>query len=96
MPASDRRYGSELLKLLEQTGAGVLEVKEGTLYPLLHRLEDAGQIAATWEVEGRARPRKYHEITPAGRAHLGMLRAEWTELVNAMHRLLDTLDRVKG
>ncbi|ROT31248.1 PadR family transcriptional regulator [Micromonospora sp. HM5-17] len=92
---SGRRYGYELLKLLERTGAGVLEVKEGTLYPLLHRLEDAGQIAATWEVEGRARPRKYYDITPAGRAHLAVLRAEWTELVNAMHRLLDALDKVE-
>ncbi|MEO3746952.1 PadR family transcriptional regulator [Plantactinospora sp. B5E13] len=91
---SSRRYGYELLKLLEQTGTGVLEVKEGTLYPLLHRLEDAGQITATWEVEGRTRPRKYYDITPAGQAHLAMLRAEWTGLVDGMRSLLDALDRV--
>ncbi|MEU6782619.1 PadR family transcriptional regulator [Nonomuraea angiospora] len=90
-----RRYGYELLKLLRQAGEGVLEVKEGTLYPLLHRLEDAGHILATWEAEGRARPRKYYVITPEGRAYLAMLRAEWSGLVDAMRQLLDTLGEVR-
>ncbi|MEV4357429.1 PadR family transcriptional regulator [Nonomuraea sp. NPDC004186] len=90
-----RRYGYELLKLLRQAGEGVLEVKEGTLYPLLHRLEDAGHILATWEAEGRARPRKYYVITPDGRTYLAMLRAEWTGLVDAMRQLLDTLGEVQ-
>ncbi|MEW1843503.1 PadR family transcriptional regulator [Nonomuraea angiospora] len=90
-----RRYGYELLKLLRQAGEGVLEVKEGTLYPLLHRLEDAGHILATWEAEGRARPRKYYVITPEGRTYLAMLRAEWSGLVDAMRQLLDTLGEVQ-
>ncbi|MGW0203246.1 PadR family transcriptional regulator [Nonomuraea sp. NPDC003201] len=90
-----RRYGYELLKLLRQAGEGVLEVKEGTLYPLLHRLEDAGHILATWEAEGRARPRKYYVITPDGRTYLAMLRAEWSGLVEAMRQLLDTLGEVQ-
>ncbi len=94
---SGRRYGYELLKLLQSAGAGVLEIKEGTLYPLLHRLEDAGHIAAAWEVEGgRGRPRKYYSITGDGRGHLALLRAEWSELVDAMRTLLDNLDGVRG
>lgn len=92
---SGRRYGYELLKVLERAGPGVLEVKEGTLYPLLHRLEQAGHAVATWEVEGRARPRKYYDITPAGRAYLAVLRAEWAGLVDAMRHLLDALDEVR-
>ncbi|MFI7130976.1 PadR family transcriptional regulator [Nonomuraea sp. NPDC050153] len=90
-----RRYGYELLKLLRQAGEGVLEVKEGTLYPLLHRLEDAGHIQATWEAEGRARPRKYYVITPDGRTYLALLRAEWSGLVDGMRQLLDTLGEVQ-
>ncbi|WP_053175176.1 PadR family transcriptional regulator [Nonomuraea sp. SBT364] len=90
-----RRYGYELLKVLGQAGEGVLEVKEGTLYPLLHRLEDSGHIVATWEAEGRARPRKYYVITPDGRAYLAMLRTEWGGLVDAMRQLLDTLGEVQ-
>ncbi|GGM66781.1 putative DNA-binding protein YwzG [Thermopolyspora flexuosa] len=93
--SSGRRYGYELLKLLQSAGAGVLEIKEGTLYPLLHRLEDAGLIVSSWEVEGgRGRPRKYYSITGDGRVHLALLRAEWSELVEAMRALLDTLDGV--
>ncbi|SEG76237.1 DNA-binding transcriptional regulator, PadR family [Thermomonospora echinospora] len=87
--ASQRRYGYELMKRLGQAGGGVLEIKEGTLYPLLHRLEDAGLITAAWEAEGRSRPRKYYSITPEGRAHLAVLRAEWAALVEAMGHLLD-------
>lgn len=90
-----RRYGYELLKLLREAGEGVLEVKEGTLYPLLHRLEDAGHITATWVAEGRARPRKYYAITPDGRTYLALLRAEWSGLVDAMRQLLYTLDEVQ-
>lgn len=93
--SSRRRYGYELLKLLRDAGEGVLEIKEGTLYPLLHRLEDAGHITAMWEAEGRARPRKYYAITPDGRTHLALLRAEWSRLVDAMRRLLDSLDEVQ-
>jgi PadR family transcriptional regulator PadR len=89
-----RRYGYELLKVLERAGPGVLDLKEGTLYPLLHRLEDAGHIAATWVTEGRARPRKYYDITADGRAYLAVLRAEWTGLVRAMGNLLDSLGEV--
>ncbi|WP_052423627.1 PadR family transcriptional regulator [Nonomuraea candida] len=90
-----RRYGYELLKVLRETGEGVLEVKEGTLYPLLHRLEDSGHILATWEVEGRARPRKYYVITPEGRTYLTMLRTEWSGLVDGMRQLLDALGEVR-
>jgi PadR family transcriptional regulator, regulatory protein PadR len=90
-----RRYGYELLKVLRHTSEGLLEIKEGTLYPLLHRLEDSGHIVATWEAEGRSRPRKYYVITPDGRTYLAMLRAEWSGLVDAMRGLLDTLGEVR-
>lgn len=88
--SSGRRYGYELLRLLQQTGRGLLEIREGTLYPLLHRLEDAGHITATWQAEGRDRPRKYYAITADGRRHVALLRAEWSGLVKAMHELLTT------
>ena len=93
--SAGRRYGYEMLKLLQSGGAGVVEVKEGTLYPLLHRLEDAGHIAAQWEAEGRSRPRKYYAITPSGRRRLALLRTEWSGLVNALGSMLDTLDSLE-
>ncbi|WP_432981886.1 PadR family transcriptional regulator [Dactylosporangium sp. CA-233914] len=81
-----------MLKLLQSAGNGVLELKEGTLYPLLHRLEDSGYIAAEWEAEGRQRPRKYYAIAAAGRDRLSLLRTEWSGLVGALGGLLDSLD----
>jgi PadR family transcriptional regulator, regulatory protein PadR len=64
-------------------------VKEGTVYPVLHRLEDAGYLSASWEAEGRGVPRKYYAITPAGRERLGILRGEWNRLVAGMRQLLE-------
>ncbi len=90
--SSGRRYGYELLRLLQGTGQGLLEIREGTLYPLLHRLEDAGHVIPTWQAEGRTRPRKYYAITPDGRRHAALLRAEWSGLVSAMQELLNTFD----
>jgi PadR family transcriptional regulator PadR len=86
--ASGRRYGYELLSELNELTGGVPEIKEGTLYPLLHRLEDAGHISASWQAAGRAAPRKYYVLTRAGRAQLAELRAEWERLVEGMARLL--------
>lgn len=90
--SSGRRYGYQMLRLSRIAGAGVLELKEGTLYPLLHRLEDTGHVAAQWEAEGRQRPRKYYALTASGRERLLLLRAEWNELVRAMDGLLKALD----
>lgn len=91
---ANKRYGYELLKLLEGAGDGVLEIREGTLYPLLHRLEDAGHITSAWEAQGRARPRKYYAITAEGSAHLSLLRTEWRALVTAVHEILTKFDEV--
>lgn len=88
-----RRYGYELLGELQAAGQGVLEIKEGTLYPLLHRLEDAGHIVGEWHAEDRARPRKYYSITPKGRERARLLREEWARLTRAVQAFLKTTDQ---
>lgn len=88
-----KRYGYELLKELEGAGRQVLEIKEGTLYPLLHRLEDAGYIVGEWHAEDRERPRKYYRITPKGRSRARLLRAEWNRLTEAVQEFLAALDK---
>lgn len=82
------RYGYELMNVLADTTGGAVELKEGTLYPVLHRLEDAGQVSTYWEAEGRAQPRKYYRITKDGKARLADLRAEWQRLADGMTKLL--------
>ena len=86
---SEPRYGYDLLTSLIEATEGALDVKEGTLYPVLHRLEDAGYIAASWQAEGRAAPRKYYGITKEGKQRLTALRTEWERLVSGMTQLLN-------
>lgn len=87
MLGGGRRYGYELLTVLNDLTGGAPEVKEGTLYPLLHRLEDAGQITATWQTQDRNPPRKYYVLTANGARQLGELRAAWERQVEGMRRL---------
>jgi PadR family transcriptional regulator PadR len=86
--ASGEAYGYEIVsKLTEQTN-GALEVTDGTLYPVLYRLERAGFVAVRWETPERGVPRKYYRLTAAGREELGRLTEEWTSFTKAMTRLL--------
>lgn len=92
--AGGRCYGYELLKRVGERGGPMLEIREGTLYPLLHRLEDAGVVASEWVAEGRSRPRKYYAITAAGRERLALLAAEWHQLIEGIGSLLDYIEEV--
>ncbi len=86
--ASGEAYGYEIVsKLTEQTN-GALEVTDGTLYPVLYRLERAGFVSVRWETHERGVPRKYYRLTAAGREELERLTEEWTSFTKAMTRLL--------
>lgn len=62
-------YGYELLNRLKAQSGGKFVLKEGTLYPILYRLEDDGLIASKWsQGEGRTAPKKIYEATETGRA----------------------------
>ena len=77
-------YGYSLREDLAVMG---LEVNEGTLYPLLRRLESQGLLQSRWEL-GDGRPRRYYKISPRGRKALADMSGEWTGLVAAMNKLL--------
>jgi DNA-binding PadR family transcriptional regulator len=78
------RYGYSLIQRLAEQG---MDIEEGTLYPLLRRLEKQGLLESEWEV-GESRPRKYYRISPAGREVLTTLIAEWFETVDVMRKIL--------
>lgn len=78
------RYGYSLIQQLAGKG---LDIEEGTLYPLLRRLEKQGLLESEWEV-GEARPRKYYRLSPVGREVLTTLCAEWDETVTVMRGIL--------
>lgn len=86
--APGEAYGYEIVSKLTSETNGALEVTDGTLYPVLYRLERAGFVAVRWETPERGVPRKYYRLTPAGRAELDRLTHEWTTFAKAMTKLL--------
>ncbi len=80
----EEQYGYSLLKMLSDQG---LEIDQGTLYPLLRRLETQGLLQSTWKLE-EARPRRYYVISDAGRNILPQLKEEWAGMVATMGKLL--------
>lgn len=82
------RYGYEITLEVANRSGGVFELKEGTLYPVLYRLEGAGFVEAYWEMQDRGVPRKYYRVTEAGRAELEKQRDEWTRFVDTIGSLL--------
>ena len=81
-------YGYEIVSKLTAETDGTLGVTDGTLYPVLYRLERAGFVEVRWETQQRGVPRKYYRLTEAGRLELEKLTREWTTFVDAMNRLL--------
>jgi DNA-binding PadR family transcriptional regulator len=86
--APGEAYGYEIVTKLTTETNGSLEVTDGTLYPVLYRLERGGFVAVRWETPERGVPRKYYRLTEAGRDELAALTAEWTTFARAMTRLL--------
>ena len=81
-------YGYEIVTKLTTQTNGALGVTDGTLYPVLYRLERAGFVAVRWETPDRGVPRKYYRLTDAGRDELARLEHEWNTFVKAMAMLL--------
>ena len=79
------QYGYSLKQSLADRG---LDIEEGTLYPLLRRLESQGLLESEWQVEDAARPRRYYKISPFGMEVLSRLSEEWASMVSVMNQLL--------
>jgi PadR family transcriptional regulator PadR len=86
--ASGEAYGYEIVSKLTAETNGALEVTDGTLYPVLYRLERAGSVTVRWETPERGVPRKYYRLTDTGRDELTRLTHEWTTFAKAMSKLL--------
>lgn len=77
--------------ILEQLKEAKLVVLEGTLYPLLTRLKNAGMLTYRWEESTSGPPRKYYALTDEGLAFYKQLRTTWDELSKAVNDLTDTI-----
>ncbi len=78
------QYGYSLRQALADAG---LPIEEGTLYPLLRRLESQGLLASEWNTQ-HAPPRRYYRLSPAGETALSTLTDAWRDQVRAMDGLL--------
>jgi PadR family transcriptional regulator, regulatory protein PadR len=81
----EEQYGYSLMKSLSEKG---FEIDQGTLYPLLRRLEAQGLLGSRWRLED-ARPRRYYVISQEGQAVLPRLTKEWESMVKVMDRMLN-------
>ena len=80
------QYGYSLMKQLSDQG---MQIDQGTLYPLLRRLEKQGLLDSKWSVE-ESRPRRYYVLSAEGQAVLQALTTAWREIVAVTDRLLDS------
>ncbi|HAQ07563.1 MAG TPA: PadR family transcriptional regulator [Bacillus bacterium] len=81
-------YGYELVKELDKRSDHSLQVKEGTLYPALHKLEKQEYIEFYWQDQQKGPARKYYQITDAGRAVLLEKTKEWQQFVSVMNKVI--------
>ncbi len=79
--AEEEAYTSDIIKKLKDSE---LAVKEGTVYPLLTRLKNAGILSYSWRESLEGPPRKYYNLTDAGEQFFNGLMTVWKELVNEM------------
>ena len=87
--AQEPMYGFQLADALRERTGGVLDFAEGMLYPMLHKMEGSGLLAAEWRASLDGPPRKYYWPTQAGREELVRRRADWTRFAGAVDAALE-------
>ena len=93
--ADEPTYGYELVSQLSQRSAGRFEIKEGTLYPVLYRLEDSGLIVHEWDSPARGVPRKVYRLTKTGTKRVEELTAAWRSFSTDVEAILAGSVRTK-
>jgi transcriptional regulator len=81
-------HGYAIMTAIEEISGEVLRVEEGSLYPALHRMEEAGLIKAEWITKENGRRMRTYELTARGRKQLASEEARWTAVTGAVQRVL--------
>jgi len=85
--AEGESYGYAIIKRVSELSGGHLQWTDGMLYPVLHRLERQGLVAAKWGSSDTGRRRKYYRLTKEGRAQLEAERKRWKVVDETLHRI---------
>jgi PadR family transcriptional regulator, regulatory protein PadR len=84
------QHGWAISERITQVSSKVLQIRQGSLYPALHRLERRGWIKAEWGASENNRRAKYYELTKTGRKQLEAEKNEWQKLAAAVAQVLET------
>jgi|SRR5580765_403992 PadR family transcriptional regulator len=87
--AATELHGLGVSRRIEQMTGGTFVVQPGSLFPALHRLEEAGWLRAAWRASENNRRAKYYELTKAGRRQLADETREWNHIAVAIARALE-------
>jgi len=83
-------HGSAIADRIAQITKGAFQVKAGSLFPALHRLEQGGWISGEWQQSAEARRVRSYTLTAAGRRQLTTEKTNWRRVVQAMERVLES------
>ena len=83
-------HGAAIAERIFQTTRGTFQIKAGSLFPALHRLEQDGWISGEWETPPKGRRIKSYRLTREGRRHLSTEKAAWQRIVAAMSLVLES------
>ena len=84
-------HGYAIMAAIEERSSEVLRVEEGSLYPALHRMEEAGWIRAEWITKDSGRRARVYELTPQGKKRLAVEQSRWAAVILAVNRVLRTV-----
>lgn len=83
-----RTHGYAIMSAIRDTSGEVLNAEEGSLYPALHRMEEAGWIRAEWITKDTGRRARMYELTAAGKKQLATEESRWQTVSSAINRVL--------
>jgi PadR family transcriptional regulator, regulatory protein PadR len=86
-----RLHGYAIMSAIKDWSGEVLRAEEGTLYPALHRMEEAGWIRAEWITKDDGRRLRIYQLTPVGKKQLAAEESRWEALTAAVNRILRTV-----
>ena len=83
-----RLHGYAIMSAIKELSGDVLRADEGSLYPALHRMEEAGWIRAEWVTNATGRRARIYELTAAGKKQLAQEQSRWQTVTSAVNRVL--------
>jgi PadR family transcriptional regulator, regulatory protein PadR len=83
-----RLHGYAIMTAIQDMSGDVLRAEEGSLYPALHRMEEAGWIRAEWVTKDTGRRARMYELTTAGKKQLAIEESRWQTVTSAVNRVL--------